>query len=138
LLRDSRIAWCALALAGQARWRNEHHLLAITRFDARGRLAAMILGIYERLRRRGLVTRPTFNLPLTQEQIADHLGITTVHVSRTLRRMREERLVLVDRHVVIILDLDGLRHAAASPVPASDGAPNAGMDDEASIDRLIV
>jgi hypothetical protein len=35
-----------------------------------------------------------------------------VQVSRTLRRRREERVVIVDRHVVIILDLDELRRAA--------------------------
>jgi DNA-binding transcriptional regulator LsrR (DeoR family) len=34
---------------------------------------------------------------LTQEQVGDHLGLTLVHVNRTLRRLREERIVLVDR-----------------------------------------
>ncbi|HVH80044.1 MAG TPA: helix-turn-helix domain-containing protein, partial [Stellaceae bacterium] len=67
------------------------------------------LGIYDRLRRAELISRPTFNLHLTQDQMADHLGMTMVHVSRTLRRLREERLVLVDRQVVIILDVEGLR-----------------------------
>jgi CRP-like cAMP-binding protein len=133
LMRDPRVALCALALAGQARWRNEHHVMAITRFDARGRLAAMILGIYERLRRRDLISRPTFNLPLTQDQIADHLGITMVHVSRTLRRMREERMVLVDRQVVIIFDLDALRRAAAGLAEQSDAARDAGAEDEANV-----
>jgi DNA-binding transcriptional regulator LsrR (DeoR family) len=33
---------------------------------------------------------------LTQEQVGDHLGLT-LHVNRTLRRLREERIVLVDR-----------------------------------------
>ena len=54
----------------------------------------------------------TFNVPLTQEQMADHLGLTLVHVNRTLGRLREERIVLVDRQVVIIMDLDRLRDAA--------------------------
>jgi DNA-binding transcriptional regulator LsrR (DeoR family) len=34
---------------------------------------------------------------LPQEQVGHHLGLTLVHVNRTLRRLREERIVLVDR-----------------------------------------
>jgi CRP-like cAMP-binding protein len=117
LMANPVIALRALALMGEARWRADRHLTAITRFDARGRICAFLLGIYDRLRRRDLIARPAFNLPLTQEQMADHLGLTMVHVSRTLRRMREERLVLVDRQVVIILDLDALRRIV-SGLPA--------------------
>lgn len=120
LMRDHRIALRVLALAGEARLRSDRHVTALSRLDARGRIADMILGIYERLRRQELISRPTFTLPLTQDQIADHLGITMVHVSRTLRRLREERIVIADRHVVIIVDLDELRRAAAglSEAPA--------------------
>ncbi len=126
LLRDPRVALRALAVSVEERWRADRHLTAITRLDARGRLAAMILGVYERLRRQELISRPTFNLSLTQDQIADHLGITMVHVSRTLRRLREEKIVIVDRQVVIILDLDRLRHAAAG-VPAGGRAEEPAM-----------
>lgn len=113
LMQEPRIAVRVLALAGEIRRRADRHITAITRLDARGRVADMVLGIYERLRRNDLVSRPTFNLPLTQDQIADHLGITMVHVNRTLRRLREERVMIVDRQVVIILDLGELRRAAA-------------------------
>jgi len=122
LMTDPQIAIRALALIGEARWRADRHITAITRLDAHGRIGAFLLGIYERLRRRDLIARPTFNLPLTQEQMADHLGMTMVHISRTLRRMREERLVLVDRQVVIILDLEGLRQVVTGlpPLTAAD------------------
>jgi hypothetical protein len=89
-----------------------------------------LLDIHDRLKRRDLISRPTFNLPLTQEQIADYLGLTMVHINRTLRRLREERLALLDRHVVIIHDLPALRElvhglpplfgsGASAPVPIS-------------------
>jgi CRP/FNR family transcriptional regulator, anaerobic regulatory protein len=120
LMANPQVALRVLAIAGEARRRADQHLTALTRFDARGRIAALLLGVYQRLRRQELIARPTFNLPLTQEQLADHLGITMVHVSRTLRRMREERLVLVDRQVVIILDLEELRRAA-SGIPLNAG-----------------
>ena len=48
----------------------------------------------------------------TCRSIADHLGLTVLHVNRTLRRLREGRLVLVDRQGVMILDLEGLRELA--------------------------
>lgn len=124
LMRDRQVCLRVLTLAVEAQGRIDHHLTAVTRLDARGRIASMIVGVYERLRQHELITRPTFNLPLTQEQIADYLGITMVHVSRTLRRMREERLVIVDRQVVIILDLDELRRAAT-------GIPTLGLVEEA-------
>ena len=83
------------------------------------------------LRRRGLTDRLSFNLPLTQEQIADHLGLTLVHVNRTLRRLREERLVLVERQVVTILDLEGLRELARGVPHAAEA-----LDPVIPLDRL--
>jgi hypothetical protein len=55
-----------------------------------------------------------------------------LHVSRTLRCLREEKLALVDRHLVLILDLDGLRRAARAMAPERsehdiDIAATAGM-----------
>ena len=42
-----------------------------------------------------------------------------MHVNRTLRRLREERIAIIDRQVVIIMDLDRLRKFAQGlPEPA--------------------
>lgn len=84
----------------------------IARFDAEGRLAMMLLDFYERLRRRELITALSYTMPLTQQQIGDHLGLTLVHVNRVLRSMREQRIVNVDRHVVMIRDLARLQSLA--------------------------
>jgi CRP-like cAMP-binding protein len=82
---------------------------ALRRFDARERIAALLLDVYDRLRGRKLIHGLSFNLSMTQEDIGDHLGLTMVHVNRTLRKLRGERLVHIDRHVVMIMDLVGLR-----------------------------
>jgi CRP-like cAMP-binding protein len=59
-------------------------------------------------------------LPLTQEQIADHVGLTLVHVNRTLRRLREEKLLLSGRRQIVILkDIERIRRMA-------EGLPNIG------------
>jgi CRP-like cAMP-binding protein len=112
LLTDPCIAMHILALTVEMRWRSDRLATSIGRLDAQARICVMLIDLYDRLRRNGLISRTTFNLPLTQEQIADHLGLTLVHVNRTLRRLREERIVLVDRQVVIIIDLDRLREFA--------------------------
>jgi CRP/FNR family transcriptional regulator, anaerobic regulatory protein len=135
LMADRCAALRIVALLAEARCRSDRLAAMIGRLDAQARLAAFLLGIHDRLRQRGLTNHLTFNLPLTQEQIADHLGLTLVHVNRTLRRMREERLVLVDRQLVIIRDLDGLRGLARGlPQPAEMPEPvmppdTAGNDD---------
>ena len=98
------IAARALALLAEAKWRADRHVTALTRFDASERIAVLV-AIYDRLRRRDLIARPTFNLPLTQEQLRDHLGMTMVHIGRTLRALREAKLVIFNHPVVIILDL---------------------------------
>src|SRR5580704_2291008 len=120
LMADHPIALHILALIAEARWRGDRLAASLGRLDAHARICLMLLDIYERLHRRELINRPSFNLPFTQEQIADHLGLTLVHVNRTLRRLREERLVLVDRQVVIIKDLDRLRDLVRSSCPSVD------------------
>jgi CRP/FNR family transcriptional regulator len=112
LMADRAVALRVMGLLGEARWRMDRHAAAVCRLQAHERIAAFLLGFYDRLRQHQLISRPTFNLPLTQEQIADHLGMTMVHVNRVLRRLRDERLVMLDRQVVIIMDLDRLRELA--------------------------
>src|SRR5690242_12961471 len=106
LRADRSLALWVYALLAEARWRVSRLAISIGRLDAQARICVMLLDIYERLRRRELVIQPTFNLPLTQDEIADHLGLTVVHVNRTLRKLREERIAIVDRHAVVILDVE--------------------------------
>lgn len=121
LMADQQTALRVMALAAKQGRQREQHIVALTRLDAHARIGAFLVGIYDRLREHQLISRPSFALPLTQNQIGDHLGLTMVHVSRTLRRLREERLVLVERQVVTITDLAGLRRvAAASDSPAAE------------------
>jgi CRP-like cAMP-binding protein len=123
MMADRCVAMYVMALLAEARWRGDRLAASIGRLDARARICVLLLDIHDRLRRRGLIERPTFSLPLTQEQVADHLGLTLVHVNRMLRRLREDRIVLVDRQVVIIQDLDRLRELAQG-LPQAAEIPN--------------
>ena len=96
-------------LLAQRQQRADQLLISISSLDARGRVAAMLLDIYTRLRRRKLLSGSTYNLPLTQVQIGSYLGLTVVHINRVLRSLREDRIVQVEKHCVTILDLNRLR-----------------------------
>src|SRR3989440_3855834 len=137
-MADPAVTLQILALMAEGRWRGDRLATSIGRLDAQGRICVLLLDLYDRLRRHGLISRMTYNLPLTQEQIADHLGLTLVHVNRTLRRLREERIAIIDRQGVIIMDLDRLRKIAQGlPEPAevlgtvpAGGAPQANVGRE--------
>jgi CRP/FNR family transcriptional regulator, anaerobic regulatory protein len=102
------IAW----LLGQRQQRADRHLAAISYLDAPGRVAMMVLDFYTRLRRRKLITGSTYNLPLTQAQIGNYLGLTVVHINRVLRSLREAGIVNLEKHCVTILDLERLTDLA--------------------------
>ena len=123
MMGDRAISLRVFALLAEARWRASRLAVALGRLDAQARIAMLLLDICDRLRRRDLISRPTYNMPLTQEQIADHLGLTVVHVNRTLRKLREEKLAIVDRQVVILLDVDRLRRLVQGLMPPEEAVP---------------
>ena len=53
-----------------------------------------------------------FDVPLTQEDLADALGLTPVHVNRMLQRLRKERLIEFRGGTLTILDSRRLCDAA--------------------------
>ncbi|WP_425228869.1 Crp/Fnr family transcriptional regulator [Sphingomonas sp.] len=54
----------------------------------------------------------SFAFPLTQEQIADVLGLTSVHVNRTMQYLRTGGLIQIANRILTIPDLAKLRQAA--------------------------
>ncbi|MGE5268693.1 MAG: Crp/Fnr family transcriptional regulator, partial [Thiohalocapsa sp.] len=133
LVSDPEVALSLIGLLAEVRARMDRHLAAIARLQARERLCTMLLDVHDRLRRRDLIVRPSFNLHLTQEQIADYLGLTMVHVNRTLRQLREERLALIDRQVVIIIDLPRLREIVYGIEPAAGGPRHFSLSPEPAV-----
>jgi len=60
----------------------------------------------------GLVDGKSFLLPLTQTDLADALGISAVHVNRSLQQLRKQRLIAFGDKQLTILDLAGLKDLA--------------------------
>lgn len=78
---------------------------------ARGRVAHLLCELLLRLEAVGAGKGAPAVLQLTQPEIGDALGLSVVHVARTLQRMRIERLVETGGGQVAVLDRDGLRVA---------------------------
>jgi CRP-like cAMP-binding protein len=89
-----RLAWERPAV-GKALWGDSlidasifrEWVLNVGRRDAKSRIAHMLCEFVARCEAAGLGTADGFRLPMTQEQIADATGLTTVHVNRTLRHL---------------------------------------------------
>jgi CRP-like cAMP-binding protein len=64
------------------------HLVRIGRLTAKERVLNLLLELHDRLLAVGLVKDDTFRLPLTQEVFADALGLSIVHINRTLQQLR--------------------------------------------------
>ncbi|MDG4869031.1 helix-turn-helix domain-containing protein, partial [Guyparkeria sp. 1SP6A2] len=78
------------------------------RRSARKKMAHFLHEMYLRLRQTNDDISGQFRLPLSQEQLADILGLSPVHVSRTFTALSEDGLVFRDRHHVTIPDLEAL------------------------------
>lgn len=82
-------------------------LLLLGKKSAEERLAAFLLGLSSRLHKRGL--SPTdFYLSMSRHEIGNYLGLAVETVSRLFTRFQDEKLLIVDRKHVQLLDLDGL------------------------------
>jgi CRP-like cAMP-binding protein len=87
-------------------------IVNIGRRDAYRGIAHLMCELHARMRNVGLVDKGRFSLPLTQEELADALGLTPVHVNRVLQRLRAEQLITLEGRVLTLEDPVGLRTAA--------------------------
>ncbi|WP_294235900.1 Crp/Fnr family transcriptional regulator [uncultured Sphingomonas sp.] len=66
------------------------HVVQLGRLNAQERISDFLLEIYERLSLAGLTVGGSFEMPLTQEMLADALGLTPVHVNRMIQQARRD------------------------------------------------
>jgi CRP-like cAMP-binding protein len=101
------------------------HVLRMGRLSARERVTHLLLELRERLDRAGLVKGDTFRIPLTQEVFADALGLSVVHINRTMKQLRQSGSVVFKSGSVTIRDPDRLAAMAQyqSPFAPQDAPP---------------
>ncbi|HEY4192927.1 MAG TPA: Crp/Fnr family transcriptional regulator [Mesorhizobium sp.] len=83
-------------------------LVAMGRRPAIGQLAHLMCELYVRLKVVERTDGYSFTLPLTQNELADALGLSVVHVNRTLRDLRKRGVIRWEGDRIHIDDWDGL------------------------------
>lgn len=83
-------------------------IFRLGRFEAIKRLGHFFCEIEAKLRAVGLSDGSTFPLPMTQTDLAEACGLTSVHVNRMLRELREMGLMSVGANIATIVDRPAL------------------------------
>ncbi|WP_293678901.1 Crp/Fnr family transcriptional regulator [uncultured Phenylobacterium sp.] len=72
-----------------------------------------LLEVHERLAQVGLATDATFHMPLTQDTISDVIGLSGVHLNRTLQTLRRDGLIVSRQGYITLTDRRRLVEIAA-------------------------
>jgi CRP-like cAMP-binding protein len=82
------------------------------RQSALERIASLLYEFYCRMERSGQAVERRFPFPITQEMLADGLGLSVVHVNRTLQQLRRANLIATDGTSLEIRNADHLASLA--------------------------
>lgn len=106
--RTPRLAAAVLWAASRDEAMVVEHLVGVGRRDAEVRVAHFLLELSARLALVGLGTKAGYACPLSQYHLADALGLSSVHVNRVLRKLREQGLATFQNGYVTFDDHEGL------------------------------
>jgi len=103
------------------------HIVDLGRRTPIERLAHFLLEIHARLLAVGRAEKTSFDLPFSQEVMADVLGLSVPHLNRMMQQLRAERLISSRSRMVEFTDMEGLRtlaqyqplRLAPIPIPAT-------------------
>ena len=76
---------------------------------AEQRVAHLLCELHLRLKTVGLADGGAYELPLTQADLAETMGLSNVHVNRVLQRLRADGLITLKGRNLVILDIARLR-----------------------------
>jgi CRP-like cAMP-binding protein len=110
-----RLAFAIRRLAVQEEAMLSERLLSVGRRSAIESVSHLLLELWHRLKLAGLAGERAFPMPLSQEIIGDALGLSTVHVNRTLKALEREGLIRVERRrprSIVVLDIPKVERLA--------------------------
>ncbi len=90
----------------------DQNLLSIGRRTALERTAYLLLHLHSRASAVGLAPPDRFFPPLTQQHLADALGLSIVHTNKTLKRLSDRKIIRWKNRLLEILDIEALREIA--------------------------
>jgi CRP-like cAMP-binding protein len=88
-------------------------MIGIGRRTALGRIAHLLCELHARLHAVGLSENDSYAFPVTQTELGDALGLSTVHVNRVLQELRGKGLISLRGGTLAIHDPVALRDVAA-------------------------
>ena len=83
----------------------------VGRRDAYTRAAHLLCELFTRMKAVGLTDGQVYEVPLTQEELGDAMGLSTVHVNRTLQELRGNGLIRSLGRKIVVTDWNGLQEA---------------------------
>jgi CRP/FNR family transcriptional regulator len=102
------VTWLAAHEEGMV----DENLVSVGRRSALESIAMLLIHLYKRAAAVGLATQDGVDFPVTQQHIADALGISLVHTNKTLRRLHKLGLFRLDKHRLVLLDSKALQKLA--------------------------
>jgi len=112
------------AMRGEAVRRLEAQVTMLGRLSACEAMLMFVSRTFRRLAAVGLVEDNGAPFPLTQETLGDHLGLSTVHVNRTLKVLKEEWGVRVADGRLTIADPAAVHTAVSDTDPGAHRLPS--------------
>jgi CRP-like cAMP-binding protein len=90
----------------------DEHLLSIGRRTAMERAAYLVAFLHQRASSVGLTENKPLLIPITQQHVADTLGLSIVHTNKTLRKLAERRLIRWHDRACEVIDAAALMEIA--------------------------
>jgi CRP-like cAMP-binding protein len=81
--------------------------------EAPARIAHILCELFLRLRAVGLTEGNSFEFPFTQSEIGEATGLSTVHVNRSIQKLRADHLITLEKGRCTIWNWGGLEQAAS-------------------------
>jgi CRP-like cAMP-binding protein len=90
----------------------DEHLLSVGRRTATERAAYLVAFLHQRASAVGLTENKQLLIPITQQHVADTLGLSIVHTNKTLRKLVERKLIRWHDRACEVMDVEGLMEVA--------------------------
>jgi CRP-like cAMP-binding protein len=105
----TRVLWFTTLVDGAV---HREWMTGLGRLDARERIAHVLCELFLRLQAVGLTRDHSYELPITQTELADAFGLSNVHMNRTFQDLRGEGLITSEGKTVVINDWERLQQVA--------------------------
>lgn len=121
--RFPSLAYDITWLAAREEQMIDEHMVSLGRRTALERIAFLLLHLFSRAREAGMVKDDAIAFPLTQQHLADTVGMSLVHTNKTLRRLLAMKAIRWKDKVFEMVDREALVAVAGEDIAAHPSRP---------------